>query len=34
MNPVKQILKHFRGELAIVDPAPTPEPTVTGPVRY
>ena len=34
MNPVKQVLKHFRDELAVVDPAPTPEPTVTGPARY
>jgi formate dehydrogenase beta subunit len=34
MNPVKQVFKHFRDEIAVADPAPTPEPTVTGPARY
>jgi NADH:ubiquinone oxidoreductase subunit F (NADH-binding) len=34
MNPVKQVLKHFRDDIAISDPAPTPEPPVTGPARY
>jgi NADH:ubiquinone oxidoreductase subunit F (NADH-binding)/NADH:ubiquinone oxidoreductase subunit E len=34
MNPVKQVFKHFRDEIAVADPAPSPEPTVTGPARY
>jgi formate dehydrogenase len=34
MNPVKQVFKHFRHEIAIADPAPSPEPTATGPARY
>jgi formate dehydrogenase len=34
MNPVKQVFTHFRDEIAVTDPAPSPDPTVTGPARY